>query len=187
MIIENKVWTTEHSDKLDRYYQFVKKNQPRWHVLGIYLTPHGDTPSHKAYSSVGGGPPSLAKKHGTGPHRFRAHGVKDALRTPCSLATKLTETLQPQAILGASRRHGRQDYGRRIICIRRCGPGGGRALPSRAYSLKSGTEVSPLATLQEAVNRGARHSWRLVGIAQDPTGQGVLIVWDPSVASPGPS
>lgn len=25
--------------------------------------------------------------------------------------------------------------------------------------LTSGTDVSPLATLQEAVNRGARHSW----------------------------
>jgi hypothetical protein len=53
--------------------------------------------------------------------------------------------------------------------------------------LKSGTDVSPLATLQEAVNGGARHSWRLVGIAQDPTSQGVLVVWDTSVASPGPS
>jgi hypothetical protein len=53
--------------------------------------------------------------------------------------------------------------------------------------LDSGTDLSPLATLQEAVNRGARHSWRLVGVAQDPTGQGVLVVWDTSVASPGPS
>jgi hypothetical protein len=53
--------------------------------------------------------------------------------------------------------------------------------------LTSGTDVFPLATLQEAVNRGARHSWRLVGVAQDPTGQGVLVVWDTTVASPGPS
>lgn len=53
--------------------------------------------------------------------------------------------------------------------------------------LESGIDLSPLATLQEAVNRGARHSWRLVGVAQDPTGQGVLVVWDTSVASPGPS
>ena len=42
--------------------------------------------------------------------------------------------------------------------------------------LASGTDLSPLAILQEAINRGARHSWRLVGVAQDPTGQGVLVV-----------
>ena len=46
--------------------------------------------------------------------------------------------------------------------------------------LGRGTDVSSLATLQEAVNKGARQSWRLVGVAQDPTSQGVLVVWDTS-------
>ncbi len=49
VIIENKIWTTEHSDQLDRYYQQVKKRHPGWQVLGIYLTPYGDVPSQKAY------------------------------------------------------------------------------------------------------------------------------------------
>ncbi len=46
--------------------------------------------------------------------------------------------------------------------------------------LAGGTDVSSLATLQEAVNKGARQSWRIVGVAQDPTSQGVLVVWDTS-------
>jgi hypothetical protein len=49
VIIENKIWTTEHSDQLDRYYQQVMKDYPGWQVLGIYLTPFGDIPSHRAY------------------------------------------------------------------------------------------------------------------------------------------
>ncbi len=46
--------------------------------------------------------------------------------------------------------------------------------------LTAGTDSSSLATLQEAVNRGTRQSWRIVGVAQDPTSQGVLVVWDTS-------
>ena len=49
MIIENKVWTTEHHDQLDRYYRFVKKNHPGWRVQGLYLTPSGSAPSHRMY------------------------------------------------------------------------------------------------------------------------------------------
>jgi hypothetical protein len=49
VIIENKVWTTEHSDQLDRYYRFVSGNNPGWRVLGIYLTPFGDAPTHEKY------------------------------------------------------------------------------------------------------------------------------------------
>ena len=37
MIIENKVWSTERSDQLGRYYRFVNKKYPEWHVCGIYL------------------------------------------------------------------------------------------------------------------------------------------------------
>ncbi len=44
----------------------------------------------------------------------------------------------------------------------------------------AGTDVASLAVMQEAVNRGARQSWRIVCVAQDPTTHGVLVVWDTS-------
>jgi PD-(D/E)XK nuclease superfamily len=53
MIVENKIWTTEHSDQLDRYCRFVKKKYPGWQVFGIYLTPLGDAPLHTAYDPLG--------------------------------------------------------------------------------------------------------------------------------------
>jgi hypothetical protein len=46
--------------------------------------------------------------------------------------------------------------------------------------LARGIEASSIVALQQAVNKGARQSWRLVGVAQDPVSQGVLIVWDKS-------
>ncbi len=52
MIIENKIWTTEHSDQLDRYYRFVKKRYPDWKVVCVYLTPRGDVPSHPKYTPL---------------------------------------------------------------------------------------------------------------------------------------
>ena len=52
--------------------------------------------------------------------------------------------------------------------------------------LAAGTIGSSVATLQEAVNRGTRQSWRLVGVTQEPTSQqGVLVVWDKSGFIPG--
>jgi hypothetical protein len=50
IVIENKVWTTEHSDQLDRYYRYVRKNHSGWQIFGIYLTPFGDTPSMRSTS-----------------------------------------------------------------------------------------------------------------------------------------
>lgn len=47
-----------------------------------------------------------------------------------------------------------------------------------AAGMAAGTDASSLATLQGALNKGARQSWRLVGVADDPTSQGVLVVWD---------
>jgi hypothetical protein len=40
--------------------------------------------------------------------------------------------------------------------------------------LAAGTDVASLAVMQEAVNRGARQSGKLVGVAKDPTSQGVF-------------
>jgi hypothetical protein len=40
---------------------------------------------------------------------------------------------------------------------------------------------SAQAALQAAINEGSRHSWKLVGVAQDPTAAGdVILVWDTS-------
>ncbi len=54
--------------------------------------------------------------------------------------------------------------------------------PERYYaehvSAASGTESFSVAALQEAMNEGARQSWRLVGVVNEPTGQGVVLVWD---------
>jgi len=46
--------------------------------------------------------------------------------------------------------------------------------------LAAGTDASSAAILQDALKKGARQSWKLVGVAKDPTSQGVLIVWDTS-------
>ena len=49
LIIENKVWSTEHSSQLDRYDRIVRHIHPDWDILRIYLTPHGIDPTHKKY------------------------------------------------------------------------------------------------------------------------------------------
>jgi hypothetical protein len=44
--------------------------------------------------------------------------------------------------------------------------------------LPGGGESASLVALQEAINENARHSWKLISVAQDPTGQGLFLVWD---------
>ena len=45
--------------------------------------------------------------------------------------------------------------------------------------LDSATTGSPPRTLQESMNKGARQSWRLVGVVVDPTSPGgIFLVWD---------
>ncbi len=39
---------------------------------------------------------------------------------------------------------------------------------------------SPEAALQEAINEGARQSWKLISVTKDPMSEGVLLVWDTS-------
>jgi hypothetical protein len=39
---------------------------------------------------------------------------------------------------------------------------------------------APETALQEAINEGARQSWKLISVTQDPAGGGVLLVWDTS-------
>jgi hypothetical protein len=50
---------------------------------------------------------------------------------------------------------------------------------SEHVQLDSGIARSPHMALQESINKGARQSWRLVGMVQDPTSLGgVFLVWD---------
>jgi hypothetical protein len=50
---------------------------------------------------------------------------------------------------------------------------------SEHVQLDSEIAGSPNMALQESMNKGARQSWRLVGVVQDPTGKGaVFLVWD---------
>src|SRR6266568_8176005 len=53
IIIENKIDTGEHSDQLERYYQQVCHQHSTWkNIFGLYLTPDGEQPSHKAYLPI---------------------------------------------------------------------------------------------------------------------------------------
>jgi hypothetical protein len=55
IIIENKIWTFEHSCQLQRYYRFVERIYPGCEVFGVYLTPLGDPPTHEKYLPLGYG------------------------------------------------------------------------------------------------------------------------------------
>jgi hypothetical protein len=44
--------------------------------------------------------------------------------------------------------------------------------------LPGGEEGASLVALQEAINENARHSWKLVSVAHDPSSQGLFLVWD---------
>ncbi|MEW6637766.1 MAG: hypothetical protein AB1425_13250 [Actinomycetota bacterium] len=58
----------------------------------------------------------------------------------------------------------------------------GAPAPERYYAERvvpaSGTGSLSVAGLQEAINTGARQSWRLVGVVNDPSGEGIILVWD---------
>ena len=54
--------------------------------------------------------------------------------------------------------------------------------PERYYaellSPTSGTEGLTAEGLQEAMNAGTRKSWKLISVVNEPTGQGLVLVWD---------
>jgi len=52
VIIENKIDSSEHSDQLRRYFRDVQHHYPQWNLLGLYLSPEGDAPSHDAYIPI---------------------------------------------------------------------------------------------------------------------------------------
>ena len=49
IFIENKVYSGEHSNQLDRYYNYVRTNYPDYYILPIFLTLEGTEPSDKRY------------------------------------------------------------------------------------------------------------------------------------------
>jgi hypothetical protein len=53
VIIENKIDSSEHSDQLRRYFEDVQHHYPQLNILGLYLSPEGDEPSHEAYIPIG--------------------------------------------------------------------------------------------------------------------------------------
>ena len=44
----------------------------------------------------------------------------------------------------------------------------------------AGPGGSPEAALQDAINEGARQSWKLISVMQDPASEGAILVWDTS-------
>lgn len=44
--------------------------------------------------------------------------------------------------------------------------------------LSTEAEGSSSRVLQDALNEGSRKSQRLIGVAQDPVGKGILLFWD---------
>ncbi|HEU5377985.1 MAG TPA: PD-(D/E)XK nuclease family protein [Ktedonobacteraceae bacterium] len=49
VIIENKIGSHEHSDQLQRYYQYIQDYYSDYRLIGLYLTPDGDQPSEGCY------------------------------------------------------------------------------------------------------------------------------------------
>jgi hypothetical protein len=47
-------------------------------------------------------------------------------------------------------------------------------------ALGVGPNTSPETDLQEAINEGARQSWKLISVMQDPASEGAILVWDTS-------
>jgi hypothetical protein len=52
IIIENKVYSSEHDDQLSRYLETITQVYKGWKVLPIYLTPNGILPTHESYLAL---------------------------------------------------------------------------------------------------------------------------------------
>jgi hypothetical protein len=59
-----------------------------------------------------------------------------------------------------------------------------RSAAERYYAqyaaLSVGSSGSPETALQEAINEGARQTWKLISVMQDPASKGAILVWDTS-------
>ena len=52
IILENKIYSGEHSDQLERYFQSVETQYPEYRIFGIFLTPEGIQPTDERYLSA---------------------------------------------------------------------------------------------------------------------------------------
>lgn len=52
VVIENKIFSGEHSNQLARYRRIVEERYPGFVLLCVFLTPGGDAPSHSGYVSA---------------------------------------------------------------------------------------------------------------------------------------
>jgi hypothetical protein len=52
VIIENKIYSPQHSGQLVRYYRRELDRYPKRNILGIYLTINGDDPENEHYASI---------------------------------------------------------------------------------------------------------------------------------------
>jgi hypothetical protein len=50
--IENKIWTGEHSDQLERYWKVLGQHFKGKRIVGLYLTPDGEKPSHPDFYAL---------------------------------------------------------------------------------------------------------------------------------------
>jgi hypothetical protein len=48
IIIENKINISEHSNQLEKYHDQVHQHHPNWNIIGLYLTPDGESPKGEA-------------------------------------------------------------------------------------------------------------------------------------------
>jgi hypothetical protein len=46
LVIENKVWSRESKQQLNKYYEIIQDNFPGYHQVFVYLTPFGDEASN---------------------------------------------------------------------------------------------------------------------------------------------
>lgn len=50
-VIENKIYSSEHSNQLKRYHEIIEKHYQSVQFIGIYLTPKGSAPSYEKYTA----------------------------------------------------------------------------------------------------------------------------------------
>lgn len=49
VIVENNVWSAEHSKQLEAYRRLITHTHPVWTILCVYLTPLDNAPTHEEY------------------------------------------------------------------------------------------------------------------------------------------
>lgn len=50
--IENKIWTSEHDNQLNRYYEYINDAFPAYKKIYLYLSPNGEIPESKEWMAI---------------------------------------------------------------------------------------------------------------------------------------